>query len=163
MNEEVSGVPASQRLRELGLTLPDVPQPAGAYVPALASSGLVWTAGQLPFVDGKLAVTGTVGSEVSVEQAAEQARICAINALAAAASVAGGVDGIRRILRVVVYVASAPGFGGQPQVANGASALLGDVFGSLGVHVRSAVGVAALPMNAPVEVELVVEANAASF
>lgn len=163
MNEELDETPASQRLADLGLTLPPVTTPLAAYTPAIATSGQVWTSGQLPMVEGRLPVSGKVGAEVSLDQAVELARICALNALAAAASVAGGVDGIRRILKVVVYVASAPDFTQQPQVANGASELLGAVFGPLGVHVRSAVGVAVLPLDAPVELEMVVEASAASF
>lgn len=163
MNEELDEVPASRRLADLGLELPPVAAPLAAYVPALATSGQVWTSGQLPLVDGRLAATGKLGAEVSLERGAELARICALNAIAAAASVAGGIDGIRRVLKVVVYVASAPDFTAQPQVANGASELLGAVFGPLGAHVRSAVGVAVLPLDAPVELELVVEANAAAF
>lgn len=163
MNEELDEVPASSRLAALGLELPPVPAPVAAYVPALATSGQVWTSGQLPSVRGTLTATGKVGAEVTVEQAVAAARTCALNAIAAAASVAGGIDGIRRVLKVVVFVASAPGFTGQPQVANGASELLGQIFGPLGAHVRSAVGVAVLPLDAPVELELVVETNAASF
>lgn len=163
MNEELDEIPASRRLADLGLELPPVAAPLAAYTPALATSGQVWTSGQLPMVAGLLPATGKLGAEVTLERGVELARICALNAIAAAASVAGGIDGIRRVLRVVVYVASAPGFTAQPQVANGASELLGQVFGPLGVHVRSAVGVAVLPLDAPVELELVVEANAASF
>lgn len=163
MNEEVTGPPPSQRLAELGLALPTVAKPLAAYVPAIASAGQVFTSGQLPTVNGTLLATGKVGAEVSLEQAVAAARVAALNALAAAAEQAGGVDNIRRIVRVVVYVACYPSFTGQPQVANGASELFGAVFGALGVHVRSAVGVASLPLNAPVELELVVEASAASF
>lgn len=163
MNEEVDEVPASQRLAELGLELPPVATPLAAYVPALATSGQVWTSGQLPFSGGALLATGKVGAEVTPDEAYALARQCGLNALAAAASVTGGIDGIRRVLKCVVYVASAPGFTGQPQVANGASELFGAVFGPLGAHVRSAVGVAVLPLDAPVELELVVEANAAAF
>jgi enamine deaminase RidA (YjgF/YER057c/UK114 family) len=163
VNEEVTGPLASQRLADLGLALPPVAVPLAAYTPALATSGQVWTSGQLPVVDGALIATGKVGAEVSLEQAVELARVCALNAVAAAASAGGGIDGIRRVLKVVVYVASAPGFTSQHLVANGASDLFGQLFGPLGVHVRSAVGVAALPLDAPVELELVVEANAASF
>ncbi len=163
MNEELVEIPASTRLVELGLELPAVPAPVAAYLPALESAGQVFTAGQLPFVDGHLPARGKVGLDVDPERAAELARIAALNAVAAAASVVGGVDGIRRVVKMVVFVASDPGFTGQPSVANGASELLTQVFGERGRHVRSAVGVASLPLDAPVEVELVVETNAASF
>jgi len=163
MNEELDETPTSTRLAELGIELPSVPTPVAAYLPALASSGQVLTAGQLPFVNGKLAEVGKVGAQVSPERAAELARIAALNAIAAAASVVGGVDGIRRVVKMVVFVASDPSFTGQPAVANGASELLQQVFGPRGTHARSAVGVAVLPLDSPVEVELVVEANAASF
>ena len=163
MNEEVAEVAASTRLAELGITLPAVPAPVAAYLPAVVSAGQVFTAGQLPFVDGALLETGKVGATVSPERAAELARVAVLNAVAAAASVVGGVDGIRRVVKLVVFVASAPSFTGQPQVANGASELLQQVFGPRGQHARSAVGVAVLPLDSPVEVELVVEANAASF
>lgn len=163
MNEELDETPTSTRLAELGIELPSVPTPVAAYLPALASSGQVFTAGQLPFVNGKLAEVGKVGAQVSPERAAELARIAALNAIAAAASVVGGVDGIRRVVKMVVFVASDPSFTGQPAVANGASELLQQVFGPRGSHARSAVGVAVLPLDSPVEVELVVEANAASF
>ncbi len=147
----------AERLAELGLTLPPVAAPGGAYVPAVRSGAFVYTSGQLPTVDGKLPVVGKVGGEVSVPDAAGLARTCALNALAAAASQAGGLDGIRRIVKVTGFVASAPGFGGQPQVVNGASELLIEVFGEDGRHARSAVGVAELPLNSPVEVELIAE------
>ncbi|WP_114560041.1 RidA family protein [Desertihabitans aurantiacus] len=150
------GTPTA-RLAELGLTLPPVAAPLAAYVPATVVGDQVWTSGQLPLVEGGLPLTGLVGRDVSVEQAAELARLCALNGLAAAASVAGGLDRIGRVLKAVVYVASAPGFTGQPAVGNGASQLLGDVFGEAGAHVRSAVGAAALPLDAPVEVELVLQ------
>lgn len=163
MSPDIEEVAASTRLAELGLALPEVPAPVAAYLPAIESGGQIFTAGQLPFVDGRLPHTGKVGAKVSPDQAIELARIAALNAVAAAASVAGGVDGIRRVVRLVVFVASEPGFTGQPQVANGASELLQQVFGPHGQHVRSAVGVAVLPLDAPVEVELVVETNAASF
>lgn len=149
---------ASARLAELGIELPPVAAPVAAYVPAIRVGNQVWTSGQLPFVDGELTATGKVGGAVSPEDAAAAARTAALNAIAAAADVAGGIDEIRRILKVVVFVASAPDFTGQPAVANGASTLLGDVFGDAGQHVRSAVGVAALPLDAAVEVELIVEA-----
>lgn len=146
------------RLAELGLTLPPVPAPAGSYVPATRSGNLVFTAGQIPLKDGALASTGKVGDGgVSLEEAQECARLCALNALAAAADVAGGLDGIARIVKVTGFVASVAGFNGQPSVVNGASDLLREVFGEAGLHARSAVGVAELPLGAPVEVELVVE------
>jgi enamine deaminase RidA (YjgF/YER057c/UK114 family) len=129
-----------------------------AYVPAVRTGVTISSSGQLPMVDGALATTGKVGAGVSPERAAECARICALNALAAVADLAGGLDGIARVLRVVGYVASDPGFTGQPAVINGASELIGEVFGEAGRHARSAVGVAVLPLDAPVEVELVVEA-----
>ena len=163
MNEELDETLASARLAELGLALPAVPAPVAAYLPAVVSAGQVFTAGQLPFVEGKLAEVGKVGAQVSPKRAAELARIAALNAVAAAASVVGGVDGIRRVVKLVVFVASDPSFTGQPAVANGASELLQQVFGPRGTHARSAVGVAVLPLDSPVEVELVVEANAASF
>ena len=163
MNEELGEVAASTRLAELGIELPGVPVPVAAYLPAVVSAGQVFTAGQLPVVEGKLLETGKVGAGVSPERAAELARVAVLNAVAAAASVVGGVDGIRRVVKVVVFVASDPGFTGQAQVANGASVLLEQVFGQRGLHARSAVGVAVLPLDSPVEVELVVEASAASF
>lgn len=146
------------RLAELGLSLPTVAKPLAAYVPATASAGQVFTSGQLPTVDGALVATGKVGAHVSPEQAVEAAKVAALNALAAVAEVAGGLDRVSRVVKVTVYVASSPDFTGQPQVANGASELLGEVFGPNGVHVRSAVGVSVLPLDAPVELELVVEA-----
>ena len=147
----------AERLAELGLTLPPVVAPVAAYVPAVRTGGLVYTSGQLPMVDGKLPAVGKVGAEVSGTDAADMARTCALNALAAAASAAGGLDAIARIVKVTGFVASAPGFSGQPQVVNGASELLLEVFGEDGRHARSAVGVAELPLNAPVEVELIAE------
>ncbi|WP_326598247.1 RidA family protein [Streptomyces sp. NBC_01803] len=151
----MSGVEA--KLGELGLTLPDVVPPAGSYVPAVRSGRYVYTAGQVPLVDGKLPLAGKVGAEVTPEQANELARICALNALAAVKSVAGDLDRIARVVKVVGFVASVPEFTGQPQVINGASDLLGAVLGEKGRHARSAVGVAALPLDAPVEVEIQVE------
>jgi enamine deaminase RidA (YjgF/YER057c/UK114 family) len=148
-------VTPSDRLAELGLTLPEVVPPLAAYVPATRSGDLVFTAGQVPFRDGSLLRVGKVGAEVSAEDAYECARQCALNALAAAASVAGGLDALQQIVKVVVYVASTPDFIGQPAVANGASELLGEVFGDTGRHARSAVGASSLPLDAPVEVELV--------
>jgi enamine deaminase RidA (YjgF/YER057c/UK114 family) len=147
---------ASARLRELGLTLPTVATPAGSYLPARRSGALVFTAGQLPLVDGALAATGKVGAEVNPEQASGLARICALNALAAVDALVG-LDAVAGVVKVVGFVASAPGFTGQPGVLNGASDLLAEVFGEAGRHARSAVGVAELPLGAPVEVELVVE------
>ncbi len=146
-----------ERLAELGLTLPEVVPPLAAYVPAVRSGSLVWTSGQLPMVAGVMAATGKVGAEVDPEAAKSLARICALNALAAIASVTGGLAAVRRVVKVVGFVASAPGFTGQPGVVNGASELLGEVFGEAGRHARSAVGVAVLPLDAPVEVEVIVE------
>jgi len=148
---------AEQRLTDLGLTLPAVAAPLAAYVPAVVAGGFVYTSGQLPFVDGKLPVTGKVGAAVGPEEAAELARTCALNALAAAASVAGGLSGIKRIVKVTGFVASAPHFTAQAQVINGASELLIEVLGEAGRHARSAVGMAVLPLDAPVEVELIAE------
>ena len=148
----------ADRLAELGLTLPAVATPVAAYIPALRNGSLVWTSGQLPMKDGALLSTGLVGAEVTPEDAKELARVCALNALAAVGSVAD-LDSVVRVVKVVGFVASAPGFYGQPGVVNGASELLGDVFGENGRHARSAVGVAVLPLNAPVEVEIVVEVS----
>jgi len=147
----------ADRLDELGLVLPPVAAPAGAYVPAVASGDLVFTSGQLPFLDGVLARTGVLGDDVSVEEAADLAALCALNALAAVADVLGGLDRVVRVVKVTGFVASAPGFAQQPAVINGASNLLVDLFGEHGRHARSAVGVAALPLSSPVEVELVVQ------
>ncbi|MEU2179559.1 RidA family protein [Streptomyces thermolilacinus] len=144
-------------LAERGLTLPQVVPPLAAYQPAVRSGAYVYTAGQLPMVDGKLPVTGKVGAEVTPEEAYDLARVCALNALAAVKSVAGDLDRIARVVKVVGFVASAPDFTGQPAVLNGASELLGDLLGEAGVHARSAVGVAVLPLDAPVEVEIQVE------
>ncbi len=148
---------AAERLAALGLTLPPVAAPVAAYVPAVRTGTYVYTSGQLPMVNGKLPAVGKVGDEVSAQDAAGMARTCALNALAAAASAAGGLEAIRRIVKVTGFVASAPGFGGQAQVINGASELLIEVFGEDGKHSRSAIGVAELPLNAPVEVELIAE------
>ncbi|WP_314178147.1 RidA family protein [Streptomyces winkii] len=147
----------ASRLAELGITLPEVATPAGAYVPAVRSGRYVYTAGQVPFVEGRLPVTGKVGGEVTPEEAKDLARTCALNALAAVSSVAGGLERVARVVKVTGFVASAPDFTAQPAVINGASELLGEVFGDAGVHARSAVGVAVLPMDAPVEVEIQVE------
>ncbi|MFD7630166.1 RidA family protein [Streptomyces sp. NPDC059851] len=145
------------KLAELGLTLPEVAAPLAAYQPAVRSGTYVFTAGQLPMVKGSLPVTGKVGAEVSPEQAKELAGICALNALAAVKSVTGDLDRIARVVKVVGFIASAPDFTAQPAVLNGASELLGEVLGDKGVHARSAVGVAVLPLDAPVEVEIQVE------
>ncbi len=147
----------SSRLRDLGLELPEVPAPAGSYVPAVRAGALIFTAGQVPVENGQLAHSGKVGDGVSVEEAQQAARTCALNALAAAAGAADGLENIRRILRLTGYVASAEGFHRQPDVVNGASELIGAVFGEAGRHARTAVGVAELPLGAPVEVELVAE------
>jgi enamine deaminase RidA (YjgF/YER057c/UK114 family) len=146
-----------ERLAELGLELPEVVPPVAAYIPATQSGNLIWTSGQLPIVDGELMAAGLVGGDVDADVAKDCARRCALNALAAIASVSGGLSAVRRVVKVVGFVASAPGFSGQPGVINGASELLGEVFGEAGRHARSAVGVAMLPLNAPVEVEVVVE------
>lgn len=148
----------SDRLAELGIELPNVPAPAGAYVPATRTGNLVYTAGQVPIVDGQVAATGKVGQEVSPEEAKGLARICALNALAAVHDLVG-VDSVVRVVKVVGFVASAEGFTGQPAVVNGASELFGEVFGDVGRHARSAVGVAELPLGVPVEVELIVEVS----
>ena len=145
------------RLQELGIELPATPAPAGAYVPATRAGNLVFTAGQLPLQEGELTLRGKVGDGVGVDEAYEAARLCAMNALAAASTQTGGLAGISRVVKVTGFVASAPGFNAQPQVINGASEFLGEVFGDAGLHARSAVGVAELPMDAPVEVEILVE------
>jgi len=145
-----------ERIAELGLTVPEVVPPIAAYVPAVRVGSLVYTAGQLPLLDGALIATGKVGAEVTADQAAACAQQCALNAIAAIRSVTGDLDGIR-IVKVVAFVASTPDFTGQPGVANGASELFGAVFGGAGVHARSAVGVPVLPLDAPVEVEVIAE------
>lgn len=149
------------RLAQLGITLPEVAKPLAAYVPAKRVGNQVWTSGQLPLVDGQLPITGLVGDEVSAEEAYSAARTCALNALAAVDAEVG-LDNVASISKLVGFVASAPGFYEQPGVVNGASELVGEIFGDEGVHVRSAVGVAALPKNAPVEVEMVVELRSSS-
>ena len=146
-----------QKIKELGLALPETSKPLAAYIPAVQTGNLVFTSGQLPMVDGKLSVTGKVGAEVSVEQAKALAEVCALNALAAIKMVIGDLDKIKRVVKVVGFVASAPDFSSQPAVVNGASELLGAVLGDKGIHARSALGVAVLPLDAPVEVELIVE------
>lgn len=145
----------TERLAQLGLALPEVAKPVAAYVPAVISGDLVYTSGQLPFVEGKLAFTGKVGSDVSAQDAQAQARVAALNALAAAQQVLGSLDRVTAVVKVVGFVASDPTFTGQPAVINGASELLGEVFGDAGQHARSAVGVALLPLDSPVEVELI--------
>ncbi|MBP2455770.1 RidA family protein [Mycolicibacterium lutetiense] len=146
----------SQRLTELGIELPGVVAPLAAYVPAVRTGNLVYTAGQLPIQAGELLATGKVGAEISPEQANELARVCGLNALAAVHTLVG-IDSVVRIIKVTGFVASAPGFSGQPAVVNGASELFGEIFGEAGAHARSAVGVSELPRNAPVEVEIIVE------
>jgi enamine deaminase RidA (YjgF/YER057c/UK114 family) len=147
---------ASARLGELGIALPELVAPLASYVPAVRTGNLVYTSGQLPITDGKLAGSGKVGAEVSPEDAKAMARVCALNALAAVNSLVG-IDAVTRVVKVVGFVASAAGFNGQPGVVNGASDLLAEVFGEHGAHARSAVGVSELPLDAPVEVELIVE------
>ncbi|GAA4805859.1 RidA family protein [Tomitella cavernea] len=152
----MSAAAPTARLAELGLTLPPVAAPLAAYVPAVRSGSFVFTSGQLPTVDGALLRTGKVGADVTPEDAKDLARVAVLNALAAVDSVVG-LDDVVRIVKVVGFVASAPGFGGQPGVVNGASELLGEVFGEAGRHARSAVGVSDLPIDSPIEVELQVE------
>lgn len=145
------------KLAALGLTVPEVATPVASYIPAVRSGNHVYTSGQLPMRSGQLLTTGKVGGEVSEEEAVECARQCALNALAAIKAEVGSLSEIKRIVKVVAFVASTPDFTRQPQVANGVSELLGEVFGELGRHARSAVGVPVLPLDAPVEVELLVE------
>lgn len=146
----------SARLARLQITLPTVAAPVAAYVPAVRTGNQVWTSGQLPFVDGQLAATGKVDDDVTPEEATRLARTAALNALAAVDALVG-IDNVTRVLKIVGFVASSDGFTGQPAVVNGASNLMGEVFGAAGAHVRSAVGVAELPLGSPVEIELVVE------
>lgn len=146
----------SDRLAELGIELPEVVAPLAAYVPAVRTGNLVYTSGQLPMQGGNLPAEGKVGAEITADDGKALARICGLNALAAVHALVG-IDSVVRIVKVVGFVASAPGFNGQPAVINGASELLGEVFGPAGAHARSAVGVSELPLNAPVEVELIVE------
>jgi enamine deaminase RidA (YjgF/YER057c/UK114 family) len=145
------------RLAALGLSLPKVATPLASYVPAVRTGNLVYTAGQLPFVDGVLPATGKVGAGVDTAEASALARICALNALAAVVSVTGSLSAVRRIVKVTGFVASAPDFLQQAQVVNGASDLLVEVFGEAGRHARSAVGMAVLPLDTPVEIELIAE------
>ena len=147
------------RLRELGYELPGVAKPLASYVPAVRVGDQVWTSGQLPLVEGALPLTGKVGAEVTTKQAQEQARIAALNALAAIDAEVG-LDNVSRVVKIVGFVASDPAYADQPVVINGASDFIGEVFGDAGKHARSAVGVAALPKNAPVEIELIVEITA---
>jgi enamine deaminase RidA (YjgF/YER057c/UK114 family) len=147
---------AHARLKELGLTLPAVVPPVASYVPAVRTGDYVYTSGQLPMVDGQLPASGKVGGMVTAEQAQDLARTCALNALAAIDALVG-LDSVVKVVKVVGFVASVPDFTGQPGVINGASELLGEVFGDAGRHARSAVGVAVLPLDAPVEVEVVVQ------
>ncbi|MGZ5399276.1 MAG: RidA family protein [Nocardioides sp.] len=146
-----------EKLAELGLSVPEVAKPVAVYVPAVRSGHHVFTSGQLPMRSGELMMTGKVGGDVSLDEAVECARQCALNAIAAVKAEVGDLAAVKRIVKVVCFVASTPDFTGQPQVANGVSELLGTVFGEAGVHARSAVGVPVLPLDAPVEVELVVE------
>ncbi len=146
-----------ERLAELGITIPAIAKPVAAYVPAVITGNLVYTSGQLPFVDGALPATGKVGGQVDPDAAKQLARQCVLNGLAAAHGVIGSLDRITRVVKVVGFVASDPSFTGQPGVINGASELLGEIFGDAGAHARSAVGVAVLPLDAPVEVEFVFE------
>ncbi len=146
-----------ERLAELGLSVPEVAKPVAAYIPTVRSGQHVYTSGQLPMREGQLLMTGKVGGEVSQDEAVECARQCALNAIAAVKAEVGELSAVKRIVKVVAFVASTPDFTGQPQVANGVSELLGEVFGEAGRHARSAVGVPVLPLDAPVEVELIVE------
>lgn len=145
------------RLHAIGLTVPPVVMPLAAYVPAMRSGIHVYTAGQLPMVEGELAAVGRLGAEISAEEGAELAKICGLNAIAAVKSVIGNLDRVVRVVKVVGFVASTPEFTSHPAVVNGASNLFKEAFGEAGVHARSAVGVAALPLGAPVEVEMIVE------
>lgn len=147
----------SRRLEELGISLPEVAKPLAAYVPSTIVGNQVWTSGQLPVVSGTPVHTGKLGGDVTLEEGVECARVCLLNALAAIAQAAGGVDRIVRVVKLVVFVASLPDFTDQPKVGNGASELLGEIFGDAGVHVRSAVGVNVLPLDAPVELEVIAE------
>lgn len=146
-----------EKLKEMGLTLPQVAKPVAAYVPAVQVEKYVYTSGQIPFVDGELKYKGRVGGDLSDKEGYEAARVCALNCLSAIKSVAGSLDNIERIVKVTGFVNSAPGFSGQPGVINGASELLGQVFGEAGSHARAAVGVSELPLNAAVEVEMIVK------
>ena len=144
----------SERLKELNLTLPPVAKPVGAYVPAVRHGDLLMLSGQVPLADGKITHTGKVGAERTLEEALAAARVCTLNAIAAGAGIAGGIDNLARVLKVVVYVAAAPGFTEAHKVANGASDLLADIFGEAGKHARAAVGVAELPLGSTVEIDV---------
>lgn len=146
----------TQRLQDLGINLPPVAAPVATYVPAVRAGNQVWTSGQLPFVAGELPAVGKLGAEITVEQGADLARQAALNALAAVDALVG-IDNVTRVLKIVGFVASADGFAAQPAVINGASNLIGEIFGEAGAHARSAVGVAELPLNSPVEIEIIVE------
>ncbi len=148
-----------ERLEQLGLAVPEVVKPVAAYVPAVRTGNYVYTSGQLPMRDGNLLMTGKVGGDISPEQGVECAQQCALNALAAVRSVVEDLSHVVRVVKVVAFVSSTPDFTGQPRVANGASELVGKVFADAGQHARSAVGVSALPLDAPVEVEMVVEVS----
>lgn len=152
---------ATQRLAQLGIAMPPAPAPVGSYLPYVRSGNLVFTSGQLPMRDGKLIATGKVGQNLTIDEAAEGARAAVLNALAQVAAAAGGADNIRHIVRLGVFVNSAPGFTDQPKVANGASNLLADIFGDAGKHARSAVGCNELPLNAAVEIEMIAEVEEA--
>lgn len=156
----MAGTSPEERLAELGLAVPEVAAPVAAYVPAVRNGDLVFTSGQLPMKDGELLVTGKVGGEVSAEEAYACAQQCALNAIAAVKAQVGDLAHVERIVKVTAFIASTPDFTGQPGVANGASELFGNVFGDAGVHARSAVGVPVLPLDAPVEVEVVVAVRA---
>ncbi|WP_431710010.1 RidA family protein [Glutamicibacter uratoxydans] len=155
--KEANSSRVEARLSELGFTLPEVAKPVAAYLPAITTGNYVYTSGQLPLINGELTVVGKVGAEVSAEEAAQQAQVCALNALAAIKSEIGNLDRIKRIVKVVGFVSSDPAFTGQPVVINGASEFLGQALGEAGLHARSAVGVASLPLNAAVEVEVIAE------
>jgi enamine deaminase RidA (YjgF/YER057c/UK114 family) len=150
-------VGAEEQLAALGIELPDPPTPVASYVPVVVSGGLAFVAGQVPLAEGKLLATGKLGADLDAEAGADAARTCALQALAALRAELGSLDRIRRIVKLTVFVASAPGFTDQPKVANGASDLLGEVFGEMGRHARAAVGVSELPLGASVEVEVIAE------
>ncbi len=145
------------KLKELGINIPPVPEPVGSYVPAVMTGGYVFTSGQIPFVDGEIKYKGKVGEDITGEQGYEAAKICAVNCLGAVRQLTGSIDNIERIIKISGYVNSAPGFTGQPGIINGASDLLGQVFGDAGKHARAAVGVSELPLNAAVEIEMIVK------
>ena len=150
----------SAKIADLGLTLPEAPRPLAAYVAGVVEDGWIYISGQLPFLAGELKYTGKVGAGVTIEEGYAAARICALNGLAVAAELAGGIDGIKRVVKVTGFVNSAAGFTGQPAVINGASELIGEIFGENGRHARAAVGVNELPLNAAVEVEMIIKMSA---